>query len=486
MEDFTLLLLREDLKKRFYLFFRYFWDEIEDVELSNNWHIEYLCDELQVAAERVFKREPKEYDICVNISPGTTKSRIFSIMFPVWCWINKPQLRIITASYSGDLAKSFCVKSKDIIKSSKFKRMFPELAIRFDRDEKTDYENNFGGERYGVGFSGTATGKHADIIIIDDPLKADASFSETERRNAARVIGQTLSGRKRDKKVALTILVMQRLHEDDPTKHFTQKKKIKHICLPAELTDYVKPESLRSKYVDGLFDPNRLDRNTLDDMKAELGSFGYSAQALQNPIDSDSQIFNPRWWQRRHNMPELNYKIQTWDTAFKEKSHNDYSVCGTWGIDANGYYLIEVKRYKLSFPDLLIQVKEQYNKWQPDKVLMEDAASAQDIIPSIKRETKIPVFPIAPMNKIVRAHAVSPIIESGQVYIIDQGGDWIEPFISEHAAFPNGAHDDQVDVTTISLSHLRKVFQESHKPKKKYGSVSQAATYKESKFYDGY
>lgn len=131
--------LSKDLKMDFYSFFKHFWKEIEFTELNDNWHIKYLCDELSKAGTKVINNAPKDYDLVINVPPGSTKSRIASIMFPVWLWVNNPTLKLITASYSGDLADDFAIKSRDIIKSKSFRIMYPEINIRADRDRISKY-----------------------------------------------------------------------------------------------------------------------------------------------------------------------------------------------------------------------------------------------------------------------------------------------------------------------------------------------------------
>lgn len=449
----------DDLKESFYEFFKYYWPMIDDAELIDNWHIKYLCDELQYASENVFVNKPKVYDLAINVPPGTTKSNICSVLFPVWCWIRKPSLRFIVSSFSSSLASDFAIKSRDVVQSEDFQLMYPSLKLRVDRNQIMKYENNNKGVRYSVGFNGTITGKHADIIIIDDPLKAEDAFSATKRAHANRVISQTLSRRKRDNKVTLTVLIMQRLHEEDPTAEFLERKKLKHICLPGVLTDYVKPEEVKNCYVNGLLDPQRLDNESLDEAKEEMGTFGYAAQILQNPVDDETAIFNPQWWQKYHILPELTNIIQVWDTAFEKGQNNDYSVCATWGMNQNGFYVINLYRNKITFPDLVTEAKRQFEQYKPSVVIIEKKASGHSLIQQMRRDTQIPIRAYDPgdKDKVMRAHEVSPRIEAGKVFL-PNNAKWIDDFLAEHHNFPNGAHDDIVDTTSMALKYLMPIF----------------------------
>ena len=127
-----------------------------------NWHMTVICRELQEMAERVFAGTPREHDLVVNISPGTSKSTLASILFPAWAWTRMPECRIITASHTEALVLDFSGKSRDVVKHPKYQRCFPEVRIRGDRDARGEYMNTAGGERRVCTVAGkTPTGLHA-------------------------------------------------------------------------------------------------------------------------------------------------------------------------------------------------------------------------------------------------------------------------------------------------------------------------------------
>ena len=261
-------------RRDFFYFVQEFWSEVIPEEPIYNWHISYLCSELQKVIEKVVNREAKDYDLIINVSPGATKSTICTVMLPAWAWTVDYTLRGLTASYSASLSTDHALKSRDIIRSEKYKRYFGDVEIKRDQDNKTHYKNTKGGERYATSVTGTVTGFHAHFIIVDDPLNPKEASSEANRTTANNFMDTTLSTRKVNKSVTPTILVMQRLHELDCTGNWLKKKgkKLKHICLPAELSKDVKPAELREKYIDGLFDVNRLTKEDLKGLKIDLGS----------------------------------------------------------------------------------------------------------------------------------------------------------------------------------------------------------------------
>jgi predicted phage terminase large subunit-like protein len=454
--------IKAELSKRnFYYFVREFWETIIPDEAVYNWHIEYLCNELQSIATRVKDRQPKEHDVIINIPPGTTKSTICTIMFPVWCWTIDPTLRFITGSYSSDLSTEHAVKSRDIIRSDKFKKYFGELELKSDKDNKTSYENNFTGSRSSTSVGGTVTGKHAHILIIDDPLNPKKSASEVERLNANEWFDKTLSTRKVDKAVTVTILIMQRLHENDCTGHILSKtdKKVKHICLPAEVSERVSPPELKEKYINGLLDVRRLSRDILNDMRIDLGSYGYSGQMAQSPSPDDGGIIKRDWFKYIDYADFVQkYSSVNWctfiDPAYTSKSDNDPTALMSAVFIDNNLYIRESKQVWLEFPELIKEIKSfnAKNGFTSQSITyIEPKASGQSVIQQLRIESNLNISELEPPrdDKITRAHSVAPFIEGGRVVLVR--GQWNESFISECMQFPNGQHDDQVDNLTASI-----------------------------------
>src|SRR5690606_25616452 len=108
-------------------FMKGMWEVIVPESPIWNWHIEYICNELQTVAERVFEGKPKLYDLIINLPPGMSKSSIISIFFPAWVWTRMPTARIISASYSYPLAYDLSRKCRDVIKSDKYRTLFPDI-----------------------------------------------------------------------------------------------------------------------------------------------------------------------------------------------------------------------------------------------------------------------------------------------------------------------------------------------------------------------
>tara|TARA_R100001244_G_scaffold130879_1_gene103440 strand:+ start:490 stop:1896 length:1407 start_codon:yes stop_codon:yes gene_type:complete len=445
-------------KRSFFYFVKEFWAVIIPDEPVYNWHIEYLCDELQLIVERVAKREDNLYDLIINIPPGTSKSTIATIMLPAWSWTIDSRIRALTASYSASLSTDHAVKSRDIIKSDKYKSYFPELTIKKDQDNKTHYKNDFGGERYATSVTGTVTGFHAHLIIVDDPLNPKGASSEADRLTANNFMDSTLSTRKVNKSVTPTILVMQRLHQKDCTGNWLGKegKKIKHICLPGEISKDVKPIELKERYIDGLLDTHRLNTNDLTGLKINLGSYGYAGQIMQTPTPSDGGIWK-QWILPIEDgemdllLPQLTSYGSDWDLAYTEKEKNSASAYVSAGNHDNKMYINDIGFKWLEFPNLMGYMKA---KDQPHYI--EGKASGKSAKQTLTNQG-IPAIEVQVTggDKTARAQMVTPYAESGLVYC---RASLLNKLYNDSKQgiliFPNGEGDDLQDALVQSISRL--------------------------------
>ena len=445
-------------KRNFFYFVKEFWDVIIPEPPVYNWHIEYLCNELQQIVQKVAKREDKDYDLVINIPPGTSKSTIATVMLPAWAWTVDPRIRNLTASYSASLSTDHAMKSRDIIRSDKYQLYFPDLKIKKDQDNKTHYKNEFGGERYATSVTGTVTGFHAHLIIVDDPLNPKGASSEADRLTANNFMDVTLSTRKVSKSVTPTILVMQRLHQLDCTGNWLEKegKIIKHICLPGEISQDVKPVELREKYIDGLLDTKRLKRNDLKELKVNLGSYGYAGQIMQTPTPLDGGIWQ-EWIKPIPDkeldslLPNLTQLGTDWDLAYTEKQSNSASAYVTAGKHENNMYITDLGFDWLEFPKLM-----NYMKTRRHPHYIEAKASGKSAKQTLTNQG-IPAIEVNVTggDKEARANMVTPYAESGLVYCRQSLLDKLY-YDSKQGilVFPNGEGDDLQDALVQSINRL--------------------------------
>lgn len=473
-------LIQSICRESFYAFVQEFWDVLIKEEPVWNWHIKYLCDELQAVAERVFKRLPKEYDLIINIPPGTTKSTICSQMFPAWVWTRMPEARIISGSYEHSLALTFSRRSRDVVESEKYQAAFrfkkengkakpssdktaEPVTMKGDQNAKGFYENVYGGDRKAVGAGGNITGSHGHFIIVDDPLNPKQSVSEAGLKEINSWMDETLPSRKVDKDVTPTILIMQRLHEDDPTGHLLAKSgtKVKHICLPATTEDEIKPARLKLKYVDGMLDPKRLSAATLEEQKQMLGPFGYAAQYRQTPVPRGGGMFLIDKIDVANPMPALIdfvSQVRYWDKA-GTKGAGCFTVGAKLGLDKwNRYWIMDI-------------IRGQWDSGTRERLIKQTAemdgygvivATEQEGGSGGKESAENTIFNLAGFSaradkpvgsKETRADPFSVQVNIGNVYV-PHGAPWWEALRNELQFFPFSKYKDQVDALAAAFAVL--------------------------------
>ncbi|MDR2764334.1 MAG: terminase family protein [Tannerella sp.] len=448
-----------------FYFLKTFWSVIIREEPVFNWHIPYLCNELQMLGECIIRREEKPYDLIVNVPPGSTKSTVATIMFPAWLWANDPTLRIISNSYSTDLSEDHASKSRDIVMSELYRLLFPHVEIRHDSSGKSKYDTTQGGERRATSTSGGITGKHAHVIINDDPQDPRQAESEAYRRQAIERT-KTLSSRKVNKRNTPMITIMQRLHDEDVTGYLLKRKgeTIRHICLPAELSDNVSPDELKKNYRNGLLDPARIGREVIAEARIDLGSRGYAGQYGQNPVADGGNIVKREWFGK---IPLAHFEAMRGhtpihfflDTAYDEKKESDNDPSGIIAvckIQGKLYVYNGQKVYK-EFPELcrfIVQYVKAYGYTGQSTVRIEPKANGVSIVQQLRRQTKLNVTrgqsPVD--SKMVRLTAQSAKIECGRVVLVE--GVWNDGFLDEVCGFPAKKHDEYVDVLCYAMSYF--------------------------------
>lgn len=484
MEKDPYRITRELCNRSLFKFMSVMWTEVSSEDFVPNWHIEFLCKELEEVAYRVAAGEKKKYDLIINIPPGTTKTITCSIMFPVWCWTKWPKLRFIAASYSSDLSLESAEYARDMIRSETFKAIYPDLSIKEDKDTKGNYkimsretlkDTNYtrlipGGNRYSTSVGGTLTGFHGHLLIVDDPLNPEQAASEKELVKANRWVSQTLSSRKVNKAVTTTILIMQRLHQDDPTGHWLSKKKqnVKHICLPGEIRNYPKtlqPESVRDKYVDDLLDPVRMPWHVMEDMEADFGQYGYAGQVGQDPSPPGGGMFQIDNFIAVTQLPRPNQilkKVRYWDKAASEEKDRSQSYTAgvlVYQLVDMRWIVMDVKRgmWATHQRERIIRAVAEVDGTDTRVFIEQEPGSGgkESAEATITNLAGFACYADRPTgDKELRADPYSVQVNNGNFRMMK--GDWNFQFLDEHRLFPYSTHKDQVDAAAGAFNQLIK------------------------------
>ena len=404
--------------------------------------------------------EGKTKRLVITMPPRSLKSICASVALPAWALGRDPTSRIICASYSSDLTRKHANDCRTVLESDWYKRAFPGTRLHPNKNTEMEFMTTKRGFRLGTSVGGTLTGRGGKIIIIDDPMKPDEAMSEAKREAVKQWYDGTLYSRLDNKAEDVIILVMQRLHMDDLVGHVLEKENWVHLNMPAiaeaDQVFEVGPGRFYERKEGEVLHPEREPKKVLDAIKETLGSYHFAAQYQQNPLPAGGNMVKWEWFQIYGELPtrEANDRIvQSWDTASKAAELNDYSVCTTWLVKGNDYYLIDVVRERLEYPNLKKRVLKEYAKHQPSPLLIEDTGSGTSLIQELRRGG-LRLIPIKPEHdKITRMSAQSAKIEAGQVWLPEKA-PWLDEFKTEILQFPNGRHDDQVDSMSQFLGWL--------------------------------
>lgn len=422
-----------------------------------NWHIDVIAAELDAC------RRGETTRLIINVPPRSLKS-LCATAFVAFVLGKDPSAQIICASYAQDLANKHALDCRTIVTSDFYRRVFPATQLSPHCQSLHEFMTTQQGYRLSTSVSGVLTGRGANDIIIDDPLKPDEALSDTRRKAVNAWFDNTLYSRLNDKRTGRIILIMQRLHEDDLVGHVLGLEPWKVIRFPA-IAEQNEIHVIQTPYGPRRFrrragEPLHAEREPLEILnriRETLGEYAFSGQYQQTPAPLGGGLVKIDWFQRyaTEELPRFEYVFQSWDTANKPNELNDFSVCTTWGVKEKHVYLTHVYRQRLGYPELKRAVREQAQAFSPKTILIEDKASGTQLIQELTNEGMLAIKRYAPtMDKVTRLHTVTSTIENGFVHIPHKA-PWLGDLLHELATFPNGKYNDQADSVSQALDWFK-------------------------------
>jgi predicted phage terminase large subunit-like protein len=403
--------------------------------------------------------------LIINVPPRHLKSQLASVALPAWYLGHYPFRHVICACYGQDLSDKFARDTRTVMQSPWYQRLFPARIAEW-RTAVHDFSTTDGGTRLATSVNGPLTGRGADLIIIDDPLKPDDALSEPRRTAANQWYDNTLVSRLNDKVTGIIIIVMQRLHQDDLVGHVREQEGWEVVSFPAiaigDETHIIDTPLGRRTYVrraGEALHPERESLETLARIRQRSGEFTFVGQYQQNPIPIGGNLVKSAWlqfYEPGEQPARFSRIVQSWDTANKSSEINDYSVCTTWGVHDKYFYLLEVYRARLNYPELRRKVVELAGRYDSPSIVIEDKASGTQLIQDLQGEVYgVQAYEPPPGNdKGMRLHAQSAVFEQGFV-LLPSSAPWLTEYVTEITGFPGTKYDDQVDSTTQALDYMR-------------------------------
>jgi predicted phage terminase large subunit-like protein len=473
------------------------WPEIEPSPFVRNWHHEEACEHLE-AVSRIEIR-----NLVYNVPPGCTKSLIVNVLWPAWEWIKRLTTKFIYASFDPTLVgRRDGGKLISLLQSRWFVSRWGKFLTETN-PSASDFDTAGGGFRFSTSPNGKGTGRHCNIIVVDDPTKPkDASGGSTVTKKALVSVSEwwsnTMSSRQADPKTHRNVIVMQRVHNADLAGEMLRTGNYVHLCFPMRFVSDLRCQTRWGgdrRTVEGeLLFSDRFDEIEVAKLETTMGKTVAEAQLQQRPAVEGGGLYKKadwRFWARSENVPEpcvcerclkaclidpsyrnpdhvtgnhckvmpsVGLDSQSWDMSFKDLDDSDFVAAGVWRTYGGNYYLRDILNERLSF----VRTQAAMLRWHRlyptalDK-LVEDKANGTAIIDQLKCD--IPgLTPIEPLGgKYARAAAVSPLYAAGKVFLPHPDiCPLVWAFISQMEEFPKGIFDDLVDMQSQELLHLRK------------------------------
>jgi len=419
-------------------------------------HHKIISEKLERIADGTLKR------LIVNMPPRHSKSEFASYLMPSWFLGRNPKLKIIQATMNTELAVRFGRKVRDLIADPVYHEIFPKTDLKPDSQAAGRWETSAGGEYFAAGVGAAMTGRGADLLIIDDPHSEQDALSSTAYDNTYE--WYTSGPRQRLQPGGTIIIVQTRWSKKDLTGRLLAAQAKDMMADQWEVVEF--PAIMPSG--EPLW-PEFWKKDELLKVKASLSVSKWNAQWQQDPTSEETAVIKREWWRewKHDDIPNLDYVIQSYDTAYSKKETADYSAITTWGVFqpySNGdehIILLDAKRGRWNFPELKQIALEENEYWEPDLMLIEAKASGTPLADEM-RLLNLPVATFAPgrrrggggLDKTTRMHMVSPIFESEKVWY-PSGEKFADEVIEEVASFPNGEHDDFCDSMTMALMRFR-------------------------------
>jgi len=538
-------------------FIEHAWPYMDSSPFTMGWPIEAVAEHLEAVTKGHIKR------LIINIPPRMGKSSITSVAFPAWTWAQRhksptsgPGVRFLFASYAHNLALRDSNNTRRLIRSPWYQKNFGDrFKLLPDQNSKTRFDNDMGGSRLATSVGSALTGEGGNIIVVDDPNNAKEAFSEAIIQGTIDWWDQALSTRLNDMKNGAYVVIQQRLSENDITGHVLSKDHgdWTHLCLPMRYewrrhcstwTGFDEKgndkwfDDPRGKDVDGtvlvevdengarlaidpeaeeiletqlegtLLWPERFGEKEVRQLERDMGMWTAAGQLQQRPEPKGGGVIKREWWQpwETANYPDMDMVIASLDTAYTEKSANDYSALTVWGVfsgqaarQAERYvkrdgrvesnveaedkfnsalavklkldmaaqyeafprvFLMYAWQVRMELHELVHKVASTCRQFKVDRLLIENKAAGYSVSQEMRRmfgheDWGVQLVDPKGQDKLARLYSISHLFEEGLVHAPDY--KWAEDVITQVSQFPKGKHDDLVDTVSMGIKHLRDI-----------------------------
>lgn len=415
--------------------------------------------------EAVERGEIKRLMVFMPVRRG--KSELVSIRFPAWYLGRNPDRQVIAASNTQRLARKWSRAVRKQIRNAAT-WPFPNVGLARGNESVDQWAiDGYGGVYQCAGVNTAIAGEGADLLSIDDPIVGYKQADSITYRDATYEWYQSDAETRLSPNGAI-VLTHTRWHADDLAGRLLRdmaagSDKWVVLELP-EVAEEGRPDALNRQPGEYLW-PNRWPPESTEATRLYKPAVWWPLYQ-QRPGALAGGMFKRDWFDddddRRFDpeaLPKFQLVVIAIDSAFSTNVDADYSVIAVWAATKQHFYVLDIWRDRVDYPSLLTSIRGMYDKWRGKGlspwIYIENKASGQSAIQSLRKNSRLPVQPYEPgqTSKIARAQDTTPHFGSGRV-LLPKSAPWVQPWIEEHCAFPTGEHDDQVDSSSIAWFEL--------------------------------
>lgn len=408
--------------------------------------------------------------LMISMPPQEGKSERTSRRFPLWMLLRNPNLRIAIVSYAFGIARRWGRRIRDDI-DEHGKRL--GLAVSPASAAAHEWElSGKAGSVYCVGIKGSLTSRAVDLLIIDDPYKDGEQADSEAWQETVRDFWTEVAVPRLGPGVAV-VIIQTRWREDDLTGWLQEENRSdwRVINIPAQADhdpNKGQTDPLGRQPGEYMLSTRGRDVAEWEAKKREVGSRAWIALYQGRPSPAEGNIFHREWW-RFYDQPQWIERADgsrlavsfdevacSWDMTFKDTEGTDFVVGQVWGRRGVEVFLLDQVRRRMTFVETCQAVRALAARWpQAGAKFVEDKANGTAVINQLRRTVPGLIAVEPDGSKVARASATSPFVEAGNVWLpAPEIAPWVDAFIEEHAAFPRGTHDDQVDAGSQALNRM--------------------------------
>lgn len=494
-------------------FARLFWPEAvpSAPEPVWSWYLDVICDEVQALFAESARRELRAWEIrhseeapsvaaelindelgrlprlwlVIEVGPRLGKSSLIQRLLVAWIWAQRARTQILSLAGTPKIVERDGVYLRELISSPKYQLFLkymrtkgahrggtadPEWALREDQNAKSKFDTSLGGTRQGYSITSKFTGADSDVTLVDDPYDVEEVLKGTPERIAQRMgeVVQTFRDKVQDRRNNpiwhVTVLIMQRLHDQDLAGWMGEQEGARVVCLPS----LHEPEHPRAYQGDPRqpgesISPLRLPRGLLERLQAE-SPWMFGCKHQQRPTAKAGGQIRESWFRRRYVEDPKSIAARadevwvTSDAAKKGKATNDFHAIQVWARIGAERYLLDRRTERMGYPEYERAMDAMQEKWEAWRTgtLIEDTANGTTYI-QFRRATVPDLVAFSPTrdtpgkdkSKAARAVYIERAAEADQVILPDARIlPGVETWLECVCAFPMGANDDDVDAAS--------------------------------------